>query len=108
MNRRVLDRAISLGQKLRHIIVATADWAVLPHRVAAAKMSFLKEVRGAVAAWLCPGIMAISRNRKGSLAIWAPRESLGFGLQGESERVQYLAMMNGYIPGEERTLRFPS
>jgi uncharacterized protein len=108
MEQRVLDRAISLGQKLRHILVATADGAGLPHVAAAAKVSSLKEGRVAVAAWFCPGTMAnLQENKRVSLVIWDSQEDLGYQLLGEIDRVEELAMMNGYIPGKERDPALP-
>jgi hypothetical protein len=70
MNQKVLDRAISLGQKLRHILVATADGVGLPHVAAAAKLSPMEEGRVVVAAWFCPGTMAnLQENKRVSLVI---------------------------------------
>jgi hypothetical protein len=97
-----------LGQKLGNIFVATANEAGLPHLAAAAKLSPLKEGRVAVGAWFCPGTMANLQENKGvSLVIWDPREDLGYQLLGEIERVEEIAMMNGYIPGKERDAALP-
>ena len=105
MNRGIFDRAISMGQKLRHIFVATADGAGLPHLAAAAKVSSLEERRVAVAAWFCPGTMAnLQENKRVSLVIWDSQKDLGYQLLGEIERVEELAMMNGYISGKKKGL----
>jgi hypothetical protein len=68
MNRGIFDRAISMGQKLRHIFVATADGAGLPYLAAVAKVSYLEEGQVAVAAWFCPGTMAnLQEDKRASL-----------------------------------------
>jgi uncharacterized protein len=108
MNRGIFDRAISMGQKMRHIFVATADGSGLPHLAAAAKVSYLEEGRVAVAAWFCPGTMAnLQENKRVSLVIWDSQKDLGYQLLGEIERVEELAMMNGYIPGKKKDSALP-
>ena len=102
MNQRILEKAVFLAQKLRHIFVATSNATGLPHVAAAAKLSPLGDGRVEVAAWFCPGTMAnLQENKRISLVIWDPRKDLGYQLLGETEGIEDVAMMNGYVPGEE-------
>jgi len=61
-----------------------------------------------VAAWFCPGTVAnLEENRRISLVVWDPLRDLGYQLLGETEKVEELAMMDGYAPGEEKNPPLP-
>jgi len=45
MNRKVLQQAISLAQKIKHIFVVTSDRSGLPHMAAAGKLTFSADNR---------------------------------------------------------------
>ncbi len=103
MNPRVLQEAVSLGQKLRHIFVATSDRSGLPHVAAASQLALSPEGRVEVGAWFCPGTVAnLQENKRISVVIWNPKKDLGFQLLGETEKVEELAIMDGYAPEEEK------
>jgi len=69
---------------------------------AAGKLALTPEGRVAVAAWFCPMTVAnLQKNRRVSLVIWDPKVDVGYQLLGETEKVEEIAMMNGYSPGVE-------
>ena len=102
MNRKTLNQAATLAQKLRHVFVATTDGKGLPHMAAAGKLALMPEGRVAVTAWFCPMTVAnLQKNRGVSLAIWDPQADTGYQLLGQAEKVEEIAMMNGLGPGVE-------
>ena len=101
MNRKALQEAISLAQKMKNVFVVTSDRSGLPHMAAASKLAHSAANRVHVAAWFCPGTVAnLEENRRISLVVWDPLRDLGYQLLGEAEKVEEVAMMNGYVPGE--------
>ena len=55
-----------------------------------------------MAAWFCPITVAnLQKNRQVSLVIWEYKGDTGYQLLGETEKVEEIAMMNGYVPGAE-------
>ena len=102
MNQKTLNQAVVLAQRLQHVFVATTDGKGLPHMAAAGKLALTLEGRVAVAAWFCPTTVAnLQKNRRVSLVIWDPKVDTGYQLLGETEKVEEIAMMNGYVPGAE-------
>jgi hypothetical protein len=108
MNKKTLNQAVALAQKLQHVFIATTDGRGLPHLAAAAKLALTPEGRVAVSAWFCPTTVAnLERSRRVSLVIWDPKVDIGYQLLGETEKVQEIAMMNGYAPGLESKSPLP-
>jgi len=102
MNKKTLHQAVALAQKLRHVFVATTDGKGLPHVAAAGKLAFNPDGRLALAAWFCPMTVAnLQKKRRVSLVIWDPQADIGYQLLGEAEKVEEIAMMNGYAPRVE-------
>ena len=94
--------AVTLGQKLGHVFVATADSEGLPHVAAAGRLSLGKNGLVAVAAWFCPGtVMNLRHNPKVSLVMWDSEADAGYQLLGNVEKVKETAMLDGYIPEME-------
>jgi hypothetical protein len=95
--------AVNLGQKLQHLIVATADGEGLPHVAVAGQIAQVSEERLAVSAWFCPGTLKnLEQNRLVSLVIWDPGTDEGYQLLGEVEKMEEEAIMNGYSPELEK------
>ena len=108
MNKKTLTQAVALARKLQHVFVATADGKGLPHMAAAGKLALAPEGRVAVAAWFCPTTVAnLQMNRRVALVVWEPKGDIGYQLLGETEKVEEIAMMNGYAPGIESKSSLP-
>jgi hypothetical protein len=102
MNPKILKKAVKLGEELKHVFVATADTAGLPHVAAAGKISLESEDHVAVMAWFCPGTVTnLEANRSIGLVVWDQKTDMGYQLLGNCEKIQELGMMNGYLPGLE-------
>ncbi len=97
MKKQAIQRAVSLGQKLQHIFVATSDNRGLPHVAAAGRITPVSDKKVAVSAWFCPGTVEnLEQNRLVSLVIWDSASDKGYQLLGEVEKMEEEAMMNGY------------
>ena len=108
MKKTTLNQAVALAQKLQHVFVATTDGKGLPHLAAAGKLALTPGGRVTVAAWFCPTTVAnLQKNRRVALVVWEPKEDLGYQLLGEAEKVEEIAMMNGYAPGIESKSPLP-
>jgi hypothetical protein len=94
-----LNTAVELAEKLEHVFVATADSSGMPHVAAAAKLSKTSKDHVAVTAWFCPGTVAnLSENRRISMVVWDAPSDKGYQLLGLVEKIEEVAMMNGYSP----------
>jgi len=97
----ILRKAVTLAKNVGHVFVATADATGLPHVAAAGKITLIPdEGRVAVEAWFCPGTVAnLQANQHTALVIWDPNMDNGYQLLGETEKVEDIAIVNGYAPG---------
>ena len=93
---------MNLAAQLRHIFVATADATGTPHIAAAGELTSSTKGRLLVKAWFCPGTMAnIQINRRVALVVWDPGTDTGYQVLGETEKIEDMAMLNGYAPSVE-------
>jgi hypothetical protein len=98
----IIQSAITLGQKLGHVFVATADPKGLPHVAAAGRLGLGKDGLLSVAAWFCPGtVINLEHNTKISLVVWDAAADTGYQLLGNVEKVEETAIMDGYLPEME-------
>ncbi len=98
-----LNTAVELAEKLEHVFVSTADPSGMPHVATAGKLRQTSEGHVAVAAWFCPGTLAnLKNNRKISLVVWDAPLDRGYQLLGRVEKIEEIAMMNGYSPEVEK------
>jgi hypothetical protein len=108
MKTQFIESAIRLAQKLEHIFVATADRGGTPHVAAAGELSPVSGDRVAVSAWFCPGTLAnLQDNKQISLVVWDPENDHGFQLLGVVERIEELAVLNGFSPETEESSPIP-
>jgi hypothetical protein len=103
MKPKSLNTAVELAEKLEHVFVATADSSGMPHVATAGKLSQTSEGQVTVAAWFCPGTLTnLKNNRKISLVVWDAQLDKGYQLLGRVEKVEEVAMMNGYSPEADK------
>ena len=108
MKPKSLNTAVELAEKLEHVFVATADSSGMPHVAAAAKISQTSEDQVTVAAWFCPGTLDnLKNNCRISLVVWDAPVDKGYQLLGQVEKVEEIAMMNGYSPEIDETTVMP-
>ena len=97
MKKQAIQWAVSLGQKLQHIFVATSDNRGLPHVCAASRITSILDEKVAVSEWFCPDTLEnLKQNRLVALVIWDSTSDKGYQLLGEVEKIEEEAMMNGY------------
>jgi len=100
--------AISLAEKVGHVFVATADAKGMPHVAAAAKIERAQAGHVTLAAWFCPGtVLNLQQNRRIALVIWDRVEDIGYQLLGKVEKVEEMAMLDGYAPEVETAQPMP-
>jgi hypothetical protein len=98
-----LNTAVELAEKLEHVFVATADSSGMPHVAAAAKLSKTSKDHVAVTAWFCPGTVDnLNKNRRISMVVWDAPSDKGYQLLGLVEKIEEIAMMNGYSPEADK------
>ncbi len=103
-----LNTAVELAEKLKHVFVATADPSGMPHVAAAAKLNQMSKDHVTVTAWFCPGTIAnLNKNRRISMVVWDAPSDKGYQLLGEVEKVEEIAMMNGYSPETDKLPPIP-
>lgn len=99
MKPELLNTAVELAEKLEHVFVATADSSGMPHVATASKLSQTSKDHVTVTAWFCPGTVAnLSENRRISMVVWDAPSDKGYQLLGLVEKIEEVAMMNGYSP----------
>ena len=97
MDTETLKKAVDLAEKIQHIMVATADSTGKPHVATALKLKILSDDRVAVEAWFCPGtVINLGQNHKVALVVWDPASDNGYQLIGKVEKIEDLAILNGY------------
>ena len=103
-----LNAAVELAEKLEHVFVATADPSGMPHVATAGKLSQTSKDHVTVTAWFCPGTVAnLSENRRISMLVWDAPSDKGYQLLGLVEKIEEVAMMNGYSPEIDETIVMP-
>jgi hypothetical protein len=94
-----LKVVVEFAQSLGHVFVATADQNGLPHLAAAKELSLEEDGLIGVAAWFCPGTVSnLQVNNNISIVVWNPANDRGYQLLGKLERMEELAVMDGYAP----------
>ncbi len=108
MKPKSLNTAVELAEKIEHVFVATADSSGMPHVAAAAKLNQTSKDHVALTAWFCPGTIAnLSENRRISMVVWDAPSDKGYQLLGLVEKIEEIAMMNGYSPEIDETIVMP-
>ncbi len=108
MNALTLKNAVQLAGKTGRCFVATSDTSGLPHMTIARRLSLDEKGRIYVSAWFCPGTTAnIEKNKRVAIVIWDASADTGFQLLGESEKVEEIAILDGYSPALEKGKPIP-
>jgi hypothetical protein len=108
MNLQKIDEAVALAKKLSHVYIATASGKGMPHITAAARIEKVSEDHVAVTEWFCPGTVAnLKENSALAIAVWDSHCDIGFQLLGQLERIDDLAVLDGYAPAIEAEHPFP-
>jgi uncharacterized protein len=109
MKMETLLKAVELGNKLKNVLLATADETGLPHIASAGKLS-LPSGEGllTVGAWFCPGtVKNLEHNRKIAVLVWDEVHDTGYQLLGEVEEVKEFSFLDGYSAAMEGRMPSP-
>ncbi|MFW5853686.1 MAG: pyridoxamine 5'-phosphate oxidase family protein [Thermodesulfobacteriota bacterium] len=99
MSTEAILKAVDLGERMKHVLVATADDRGMPHLAAAGRIAVVSENRIAVEAWFCPGTVEnVRTNPMISVVAWDQKTDIGHQILGEVEQVEETAMMDGFAP----------
>jgi general stress protein 26 len=103
-----LKQALTMAEKVKTVLVATADGDGRPHLAAAGRLEALSDGRVAMSEWFCPGTVGnIEKNPWISLVVWDPVSDRGYQLIGQVEAVEESAFLNGHLPEGEAARPVP-
>ena len=95
----ILETAVNLTEKVKYILIASSDSKGLPHVAVAGEVTFVSGDHIIVKGWFCPGTVAnLQENNLIALVVWDAHTDKGYQLLGEAEKVEDLAMLDGYAP----------
>jgi len=100
----LLVSVVELARKVGHVFIATASTDGMPHITVAGSLEQDGGDKVIVKEWFCPGTIANVRV-KGAIAaaVWDVRNDAGYQLLGLLERIDDVAVADGYEPQlEER------
>ena len=108
MDPKALKKAVGLAGRVKSVLIATANRKGEPHVAAATQLIQVGENRVTVSAWFCPMTVAnLHENSRVTLIIWDRKKDLGYQLIGRAERVEEMAMLDGYAPGFDEKITVP-
>lgn len=108
MNTEIFDNAIRLAQKVDHVYIATAGGGGMPHITAAALLEKAPDDHVIIREWFCPGTVAnLKENKSIAIAVWDFHCDVGYQLLGRVERIDDMAILDGYAPGIETRHKYP-
>ena len=103
-----LKKVITFAENIEHFLIATVSRDGLPHIAAAGQMSLNRAGFVEVAAWFCPTTVANLQDNRGiSVVVWDQIKDQGYQLLGTAEKVEDIAMLNGYTPKLDENVSLP-
>jgi uncharacterized protein len=108
MNSAMIERMVELSNKVGFLFIATADGNGMPHMASARRVESMGGDRFAVTEWFCPGTVAnLRENPRLSIVVWDSAGDMGYQVIGESERIEDVAMLDGFEAGRAETPPMP-
>ncbi len=102
MNEAKLDEITALARKTGCVYIATADGKAMPHITVAGSLERGGRRQVVIKEWFCPGTVAnLKVNKAVSVAVWDFHCDVGYQLLGRLERIDDLAVLDGYAPDVE-------
>lgn len=97
-----------MAEELGHIFVATSHNSGITHIAAAGKIILNEVDLVEVTSWFChETVNNIQINNNVTLVVWDSRNDRGYQLIGNSQKVNVLHMLNGYVPEIEGIAPIP-
>jgi uncharacterized protein len=108
MNKKATKQVVMFGNRIKFALIATADADGLPHVAASRKITLEQDGIIGVSEWFCPGTLAnLQVNPRISIIVWDPEKDFGYQVLGKSERIEELAVMDGFSPELEKSAPIP-
>lgn len=102
-----INRALEIANE-SIVLVATSDEKGVPHIAAANSISKPDAGRVAVTDWFCPEtVVNATVGRSIAIVVWDSVLDEGHQIIGRVAAVEELAIMNGYLPGEDEKNSLP-
>jgi len=102
MTRELLDEVVALAHETGFICLATANAEGMPHITAAGLLKRGAQDELLIKEWFCPGTVANLQTNNGvAVAVWDLHRDVGYQLLGHVERMEDLAVTDGYAPQVE-------
>ena len=103
MNTQTVQQAVELAGQGARILVATASTGGIPHLAAAGGVQAGAGGTLEITAWFCPGTLEnLEVNPRLSLTVWDPAADRGHQILGELERIDTVAVLDGFAYGLEK------
>ncbi|MBI4791624.1 MAG: pyridoxamine 5'-phosphate oxidase family protein [Deltaproteobacteria bacterium] len=97
MNRTMIERMVEVSDRVGFLFIATADRNGVPHMASARRAEQMAGDRIAVTEWFCPGTVAnLRENPRMSIVVWDSVSDTGYQLIGEAEKIEDVAMLDGF------------
>ncbi|MBE0534859.1 MAG: pyridoxamine 5'-phosphate oxidase family protein [Phycisphaerae bacterium] len=102
MTRELLGEVVALAHQAGFICLATANAEGMPHITAAGSLERGAQGELLIKEWFCPGTVAnLQTNSAVAVAVWDLRRDVGYQLLGHVDRIEDLAVTDGYAPQVE-------
>ena len=102
------DHVREFVSSIKTIYVATADKRGTPHMAAVQGLTLVDDERVSFTSWFCPRTVAnVTESLHVALAAWDPAQNQGYQLLGTIEKVEDVAILDGYAPGLEKPGEIP-
>jgi hypothetical protein len=99
MTPQLLQRVVALARQTGYVYLATAGPEGMPHTTVAGSLETGGRDRILIKEWFCPGTVANLRgNNAVAIAVWDLQRDAGYQLLGRLERIEDLAVVDGYAP----------
>jgi len=108
MHHGTLKKIEALARKVGHAFLATADGKGAPHIAVAGTLSVDTDGSVNLEDWFCPGtVKNLDINRRAAVVVWDGAADEGYQIGGLVEKIEEIAMMDGYSPSEEKLPPMP-
>lgn len=108
MNQDILEKVMTFAENIDHYLIATVDQKGQPHIAAAGELALAGKDSVGITDWFCATtITNLRANPRVSVVIWDRVKDLGYQLLGEAEKVEDVAMMDGYSPQLDKNAPLP-
>lgn len=103
-----IEKAVALAKKIGHVLIATSDLENIPHIAAAGKLELSGREHLALTEWFCPSTLQnLQDNNFIAVVIWDKNSNSGFQLIAHLEKIQDVAIMDGYSKNTESPTPLP-